>query len=160
MLEDTPQDPYVVPTARVLLLLVAFVKRRPDGVSIAELAAADFLLRHPPLLVDAAARSGTPLDAALLPTSSERLISERTALRLRYGPWDERYQLVVGRLIALDLARYVEETGQIEATPKARPLATRLQSEGWRRTWGHAIAAARLMADRDLDKAMDLVRAA
>jgi hypothetical protein len=150
MLEDTPQDPYVVPTARVLLLLAAFARRRPDGVSVSELAAADFLLRHPPLLVDALARAGVPVNASLLPTGSERLISERTALRLRYGPWDERYQLVAGRLISVGLARLVPEDKRLVATPEARSVVDRLRSDGWERTWGHATAAARLMANRDV----------
>jgi hypothetical protein len=160
MLEDTPQDPYVVPTARVLLLLLAFGRRRPDGVSIAELAGADFLLRHPPLLVDAAARAGMPLDALLLPTSSERLISESTALRLRYGSWDERYRLVAGRLISLGVARLVGDGDRLESAPEAAPVADRLRAGGWQRTWGHAVVAARLMTNRDIAETLDLLRAA
>jgi hypothetical protein len=150
MLQDTPQDPFIVPTARVLLLLVAFATRRPDGLTVPDIARFDFLLRHPPLLARATAIAGRSLDPALTPTQSERLITEQAALRVRYGPWDERYRLVAGRLLSLELAESSEDLSHLTATTAGHRLASQLRANGWERVAGHADAAARALSNVDV----------
>jgi hypothetical protein len=150
MLRDSTQDPFAVPTARVLLLMLEFDSRRTEGLTVAEIARIDFLLRHPPLLAQAAAEAGKPLAADLTPTLSERLIAEHAALRVRYGPWDERYRLVVGRLLALDLVRPSIDQDRFMTTSAAQPVAASLCARGWDRTARHAAAAARVLVDADI----------
>jgi hypothetical protein len=150
ILQDTPQDPLVVPTARVLVLLVEFSSRRPEGLTVADISRIDFLLRHPPLLARLATEAGKPLEPALTPTQSERLIVEQVAMRLRYGPWDERYRLVVGRLIALELVRPSGDLVSFAPTSAARPVVASLRAHGWERTARHAAAAARLLGLEDV----------
>jgi hypothetical protein len=160
MLQDTPQDPFVVPTARVLLILVAFAGRRPDGLTVPEIARIDFLLRHPPLLARAVARTGRSLEPKLSPTDSERLISEQVALRVRYGPWDERYQLVVGRLLALQLAQSSKDLSHIGAASAGHQVAGQLRAAGWERIARHAEAAARALNKVDVTRTVQHLAAA
>ena len=160
MPQDTPQDPFVVPTARVLLLLVAFAARRADGLTITDVARIDFLLRHPPLLARAAWEAGRPLELALSPTQSEQLVSDRAALRVRYGPWDDRYRLVVGRLVALRLADPSDDLSRFFATAAAHDVAARLRERGWERTARHAEVAARLLASADVVETVQRLAAA
>ncbi|MCW2983433.1 MAG: hypothetical protein JWR63_1003 [Conexibacter sp.] len=160
LLEDTPQDALVVPAARVLLLLVAFSGRWSDGLSVADISRVDFLLRHPPLLARLAVESGRPLEPSLLPTHSEQLIAEHAALHLRYGPWDERYRLVIGRLLALGLVRPSDDLVRFEVTSLARSLAKKLRARGWERVALHATAAARLLGDQDLGPTIERLVAA
>lgn len=150
MLQDTPQEPFIVPTARVLLLLVAFATRRPDGLTVPDMARIDFLLRHPPLLARAVSLAGGSLAPSLTPTHSERLITEQAAMRVRYGPWDERYRLVAGRLLSLELAHSSEDLSHISASPAGHRLAAQLRAIGWERVAGHAEAAARVLSNVDV----------
>jgi hypothetical protein len=150
MSRDTPQDPFVVPTARVVIALVAFVAPRAEGLTVSEVARVDFLLRHPPLLARMAWEAKRPLEPALSPTQSEFLIADRAALRLRYGPWDERYRLVLGRLVALGLATPSDDLSRFAPTARARDVAATLRTRSWERTARHAEVAARLLRRTDV----------
>ncbi|MFN8063141.1 MAG: hypothetical protein U0Q12_28570 [Vicinamibacterales bacterium] len=152
MPDDTAQDPFVVPVARVLLLLAGFSRRRPDGLTTGEVARIDFLLRHPSVLGRLATDAGRPPGAELAATESERLVADSAALLVRYGPWDSRYRLVLGRLIALGLITPSTDLAKFTVTARGHTAAVDLRRRGWERVGGLADLAARVLANHDVEE--------
>ena len=127
--------------ARVLLLVSAFStgpKSKLDGLT--KLAKLDFLLRYPTYLEQVMEGRGKPLPHALLPTVEERRALESAMIRYKYGPWDDRYYPVVGRLIGTRLARHVPGRGAVtlQITETGRHAADALASGPWATTAGRA----------------------
>lgn len=121
-----------------ILLLIATVAEIPgtgkklDGLT--KLAKLDFIARYP-------AMEGPMSDLLLTDASSESsAVSSRpptTApmIRYRYGPWDERYYLVIGALVGRGLVRYTRGRGGSVAmalTADGRRLASLLMED---RSW-------------------------
>jgi hypothetical protein len=94
--------------ARVLLLVDAFSTGTRGLEGLTKLAKLDFFLRYPGYL-DRLLRieqRAWPEDS---PPSSEELASTDDAMiRYKYGPWDDRYYVIISRLLARDL---IQPTG-------------------------------------------------
>jgi hypothetical protein len=147
---STIKDPFEYHVARVLLLVVAFCptsRSKLDGLT--KLAKLDFLLRYPVYLERLMELRDTPLDPELRPSLDERRGLESAMIRYKYGPWDDRYYPVIGRLIGQGLAEPLPAKGAValRATPQGRKLATRLAEEDWSVVLGRA---------RSLKKNLDL----
>lgn len=150
---STPQDPFDYHVARVLLLVAAFSrtqKGRLDGLT--KLAKLDFLLRYPVYLERLLDERDRPLPAHLRPTLEERHALESAMIRYKYGPWDDRYYPVVGRLIGTGLAEPVPGRGAIalRATHEGKRIAAELAQGEWATVAGRALA---LKAGLDLSGA-------
>lgn len=103
-MNDSVRDPFDVHVGRVLLLIRAFSGGRQSRLEgLSKLARLDFLLRYPVYLERVLDRRGQALPFQLSPTGAERRAVESTMLRHKFGPFDARYYLVVGRLLGLRL---------------------------------------------------------
>jgi len=140
---STPQDPFEYHVARVLLLVAAFSPTRRSKLDgLTKLAKLDFLLRYPVYLERLLESRGKPLPPALRPTGHERQALESAMIRYKYGPWDDRYYPVVGRLIAQELAEPVAGRGAIalRATDVGKRVAAALAASDWATVDGRARA--------------------
>lgn len=131
---SSPTDPLDYHVARVLLLITAFsggASNSLDGLT--KLAKLDFLLRYPVYLEKALDERGKPLSPALRPTRDERAALESTMIRYKYGPWDDRYYPIVGRLVGTGLAAPVAGRGAValRATDLGKGVATQLSHGDW-----------------------------
>jgi hypothetical protein len=147
---STVKDPFEYHVARVLLLVVAFSptsRSRLDGLT--KIAKLDFLLRYPVYLERLMEARDTPLAPELRPSLDERQGLESAMIRYKYGPWDDRYYPVIGRLIGQGLAEPVPGKGAValRATDEGKQLADRLAEEDWSTVLGRA---------RSLKKHLDL----
>jgi len=140
------RDPLDVHVARVLLLIRAFSggdTNRLEGLT--KLARLDFLLRYPVYLERVLDSRGQPLSFELWPSSAERRAVEATMIRHKFGPFDARYYVIVGRLLGLGLAeqlrgrRYVS----LRTTDCGRGAADALVGPQWRLVDGRARALKR-----------------
>jgi hypothetical protein len=130
----------------VLLLVAAFSptkKSKLDGLT--KLAKLDFLLRYPVYLERLLDSRAIPLESALRPTIDERQGLESAMIRYKYGPWDDRYYPVIGRLIGQRLAQPVPGRGAIalRATDEGKLLAATLARGEWQIVAGRARALKR-----------------
>jgi hypothetical protein len=131
---STPQDPFDYHVGRVLILVSAFSPTRRSSLDgLTKLAKLDFLLRYPVYLERLFDDRGASLEAALRPDSAERLALESSMIRYKYGPWDDRYYPVIGRLVGLGLAEPMPGKGAValQATDNGKALAKTLASGGW-----------------------------
>lgn len=138
---SNPKDPFEYHVARVLLLVVAFsptARSKLDGLT--KIAKLDFLLRYPVYLERLLELRETPLAPELRPSQNERQGLESAMIRYKYGPWDDRYYPVIGRLIGQALAEPVPGKGAValRATAAGKELATRLGEEDWAVVLGRA----------------------
>ena len=136
-------DPFEYHVARVLLLVAAFSrtsKSKLDGLT--KLAKLDFLLRYPVYLERLLDKREKPLLTHLRPSPEERQGLESAMIRYKYGPWDDRYYPVVGRLIGTGLATPVPGRGAValRATEHGQAVAAELASENWAVIAGRAAA--------------------
>jgi hypothetical protein len=132
--------------ARVLILIVAFSsgsKGKLDGLT--KLAKLDFLLRYPSYLERLLDQREKGLPAWLRPTAEERLALESAMIRYKYGPWDDRYYPVIGRLIGQGLVEPVPGGGVValRATDTGREAAHALALQDWDVVAGRARALKR-----------------
>ncbi|HEU4461038.1 MAG TPA: hypothetical protein VFR75_00460 [Solirubrobacterales bacterium] len=137
------KDPFEYHVARVLLLVVAFsptARSKLDGLT--KIAKLDFLLRYPVYLERLFELRETPLPPELRPSLNERQGLESAMIRYKYGPWDDRYYPVIGRLIGQALAEPVPGKGAValRATTAGKDLAARLGEEDWSVVLGRAEA--------------------
>jgi hypothetical protein len=142
-------DPFEYHVARVLLLISAFSptgRSKLDGLT--KLAKLDFLLRYPVYLERLLDARGRPLASSLRPSTDERQALESAMIRYKYGPWDDRYYPVIGRLIGQRLAVTVPGRGTIalRATAEGKRIATTLADGDWQ-----VIAARAAALKRGLD---------
>lgn len=138
---STPQDPFEYHVARVLLLVTAFSRTRKSKLDgLTKLAKLDFLLRYPVYLEHLLETRGKPLPPVLRPTVHERQALESAMIRYKYGPWDDRYYPVVGRLIAQRLAEPVAGRGTValRATDDGKRVAAALAKADWGTVEGRA----------------------
>ena len=109
--------------ARVLLLVTAVAStsghaRKLDGLT--KLAKLDFLARYPIYasqilddLHDHDARLHLPLDE----TEGDVNV-EAPMIRYKYGPWDDRYYMIIGALVGRGLVKYVRgRKGNVALVP-------------------------------------------
>jgi hypothetical protein len=121
--------------ARVLLLVDTFSS--PSGIGLdglTKLAKLDFLLRYPVFLESLNARQGVTDPAWEPPREVERQAVESPMMRYKYGPWDDRYYVVVGGLIGRGLAEYIAGRGNValRVTDEGHRIATTLsQLHAW-----------------------------
>lgn len=121
--------------ARLLILLSYFGRPNSSGLhGLTKLAKLDFLLRYPSftekLLPDR--NANWPLGCA--PSDDEREAVESQMIRYKYGPWDDRYYPLVGRLVGCGLAETLRTRGQvaIRLTEHGTLMADGLaRSEDW-----------------------------
>lgn len=91
--------------ARLLLVVRGF--GGPDRrwlVGLAKLAKVDFLLRYPMALMDFMQSKDVPVPEHLWPNALEREVVESPMIRYRYGPWDNQYYAMIGRMVGTGLA--------------------------------------------------------
>lgn len=128
----SPLDPLDYHVARVLLLVAAFsggASSSLDGLT--KLAKLDFLLRYPVYLEKAFDERGKPLAPSLRPTREERQALESAMIRYKYGPWDDRYYPIIGKLIGTGLAEPVPGRGAValRATERGKQIARELSKK-------------------------------
>ncbi|GAA0335745.1 hypothetical protein NE235_14920 [Actinoallomurus spadix] len=108
--------------ARLLVILRHFgpTEKRPLK-GITKLAKLDFLLRYPAFTDQIIANRGLQWPLGAEPSESEFKAVESRMIRYKYGPWDDRYYPLIGRLVGLGLA---------EVSKEKRALSIRLTDEG------------------------------
>lgn len=129
--------------ARLLLLLDAFGgPRRRYLVGLTKLAKLDFLLRYPRALFDLMISRGVSLSEELAPTALEEQAIESPMIRYKFGPWDQQYYALIGRLVGLGLAeqnRGPRREIRIRLTKEGRVRAAALaESPQWAQIAGRA----------------------
>lgn len=140
-LRSTVTDPFEYHVARVLILVAAFSptsRSKLDGLT--KIAKLDFLLRYPVYLERLMESRNTPLPPPLRPSLEERQGLESAMIRYKYGPWDDRYYPLIGRLIGQGLVEPVEGRGVValRATAAGRQVATELSQHHWEVVSGRA----------------------
>ena len=115
--------------ARLLVLLRSFVgKENTQTVEgLTKLAKLDFLVRYPTYLERAIQkRGGDPTKVNV--RDEERLSVESRMVRYRYGPWDDRYRMLLNELVGRDLVHVTVRgrTVHIGLTDKGVGLADSL----------------------------------
>ena len=121
--------------ARLLILLREFGRPGTKGLDgLTKLAKLDFLLRYPTftdrLLEER--QAAWPLGSE--PSYEETLAVESRMIRYKYGPWDNRYYPLIGRLVGYGLAEPIKGKGRtsLRLTDKGAELADRISaSEEW-----------------------------
>jgi hypothetical protein len=106
---------------RLLILLRHFGSRGSVLKGLTKLAKLDFLLRYPSFTdrLMAARSLSWPLGAE--PSGDEQLAVESRMIRYKYGPWDNRYYVILGALVGLGLA---------DVETDKRAMLIRLTAEG------------------------------
>ena len=108
--------------ARLLILLRHFA---PEGkkalVGLTKLAKLDFLLRYPSFTDVLFGSRGVAWPLGAEPTDSERNAVESRMIRYKFGPWDDRYYILLGSLVGMGLA---------SVATKGRALTVGLTEEG------------------------------
>lgn len=140
---SSPQDPFDYHVGRVLILVSAFSPTRRSKLDgLTKLAKLDFLLRYPVYLERLLDDRGTPLQVELRPDTAERLALESSMIRYKYGPWDDRYYPVIGRLVGLGLVEPMPGKGAValQASDDGKALAETLATGGWNLIAGRAKA--------------------
>jgi hypothetical protein len=111
--------------ARLLVLLLAFSPRGGTFDGLTKLAKLDFLLRYPVFLERLMDARELAWPTGLAPDQSERWAVESHMIRYKYGPWDDRYYVLLGGLVGRGLAELVpaKRTISLRLTPEGRALA-------------------------------------
>lgn len=116
--------------ARVLLLVDAFSASEDAGIDgLTKLAKLDFLVRYPVFLEQLNLRQGVG-DLWPFPRDIEREAVDSPMIRYKYGPWDDRYYVVVGGLVGRRLLEYVPGRGKVavRTTAEGRAAARELSA--------------------------------
>ena len=143
-MRDTVRDPVVAHVGRLLVLIDVFSDRPTPRIdSFGKLARLDFLLRYPVVLEQLVGERRLP--AAARPSASERQGLESAMIRWKYGPWDDRYYALVGRLLAQELITPMrrEQPLAIRVTEAGRQAAGALTGPSWDRVRLRATALRR-----------------
>jgi hypothetical protein len=125
---------------RVLLLIDAMAGKSGMLDGLTKLAKLDFLLRYPVFLkqlADSGKVRGLILDSNTSPTREEERAVESRMIRYKYGPWDDRYYVIIGALVGRSLVEYVPGHGRVALRPTegGHAIATVLASDpAWSRT--------------------------
>jgi hypothetical protein len=111
--------------ARLLILLLAFSPRGGTLDGLTKLAKLDFLVRYPVFLERLMDARHLTWPAGLAPDQPERRAVESHMIRYKYGPWDDRYYVLLGGLVGRGLAEMVPAKGiiSLRLTPEGRTLA-------------------------------------
>lgn len=122
--------------ARVLLLVDAFTKPksgRLDGLT--KVAKLDFLLRYPVFLEHVLRTRGVEIPSEAAATPDEAGAVESQMIRYKFGPWDNRYYPIIGRLVATGLVELVPGKGRValRITHAGHDTAASLASSSWLR---------------------------
>jgi hypothetical protein len=126
--------------ARVLVLIDGFTGSGGKIDGLTKVAKLDFLLRYPTFAERLANSRGIAVPSGIAPSVSETMAVESKMVRYKYGPWDDRYYPVLGRLIGLGLIESLLGQGRLalRITEEGRTLATTLRHAGWEQTWQRA----------------------
>lgn len=126
--------------ARVLLLVDAITGAGGKIDGLTKIAKLDFLLRYPAFLEQLASTRGLVVPSDVAATLSEQRAVESRMVRYKYGPWDDRYYPVLGRLIGTGLVDALPGQGRlaIRITQTGRAAAQELRGLGWEQTWQRA----------------------
>jgi hypothetical protein len=121
--------------ARLLVLLRHFAPHDKKPLrGLTKLAKLDFLLRYPSFTDILLATRNVPWPLGAEPTDSERNAVENRMIRYKYGPWDDRYYLLLGALVGMRLAQVSTKgkTAIIQLTEEGTSRAIEIaQSEEW-----------------------------
>lgn len=139
--------------ARLLLVVDAFGGKDRDWfVGLTKLAKVDFLLRYPRALQDFMASRELQLPEELSVTNLEEQSVESPMIRYRFGPWDNQYYAMVGRMVGTKLAEQARGDRNevlIRLTQLGRERAADIgRSAEWRVTAGRARLLAEVVADQ------------
>ena len=123
--------------ARVLLLIDGFTRSGGKVDGLTKVAKLDFLLRYPTFMEQLATSRGVSLPPDIAPGIAEELAVESKMIRYKYGPWDDRYYPVLGRLIGHGLIDALPGQGRLamRVTDAGRAAANELRAIGWEQTW-------------------------
>jgi len=126
--------------ARVLLLIDAMTGAGGKVDGLTKLAKLDFLLRYPTFLEQLESARGLKVPVDIAPGISEQRAVESRMVRYKYGPWDDSYYPVLGRLIGVGLIDALPGQGRlaVRITDTGRVAATELRTLGWEQTWQRA----------------------
>lgn len=135
--------------ARLLILLDEF--SAPGGSpldGLTKLAKLDFLLRYPAFLEVLLQRRGYGAEWDG-PDEDERRAVAEPMIRYKYGPWDDRYYVLIGALVGRELAEFVSGDGRValRVTPQGRQQAERLRESDSFRTVASRARVLRLNFD-------------
>ena len=97
--------------ARLLVLLGAFNLRGSQVIGLTKLAKLDFLLRYPAFLDRLMQSRGWTWPADAAPREVDKDAVEARMIRYKYGPWDDRYYLMLGVLAGMGLVTIGERGG-------------------------------------------------
>jgi hypothetical protein len=126
--------------ARVLLLIHAMTTAGGKVDGLTKIAKLDFLLRYPTFMKQLAAARGVMVPIEIAPTLAEQRAVESKMVRYKYGPWDDSYYPVLGRLIGSGLVDALPGHGRlaVRVTDSGRAASQELRSRGWEQTWQRA----------------------
>ncbi|MEV7507849.1 hypothetical protein AB0O57_07865 [Streptomyces sp. NPDC091201] len=121
--------------ARLLILISHFGGPGSKGIDgITKLAKLDFLLRYPSFTDRLLPSRNASWPLGCEPNDNEREAVESRSIRYKYGPWDNRYYPLLGRLVGYGLAEsFRGRSGVVvRLTEPGAQLARQLgQSEEW-----------------------------
>lgn len=118
--------------ARLLLVLRHFgptTESRLTGLT--KLAKIDFLLRYPAFTERLLANRGSTWELGAQPDQSEELAVENRMIRYKYGPWDDRYYVMLGALSGMGLVEVSRQKSTLEfsLTLEGRRLSDAVASQ-------------------------------
>lgn len=121
--------------ARLLILLSYFGRPESKGLDgLTKLAKLDFLLRYPSFTDRLLSTRNASWPLGCEPSDDEREAVESRMIRYKYGPWDNRYYPLLGKLVGCGLAETSRGRGSItiRLTEVGAEIADRLaHSEEW-----------------------------
>lgn len=107
-------ESYEYHMARLLILLHHFGKPNSSGLDgLTKLAKLDFLLRYPSFTDRLLPERDASWPPDCEPNPDERNAVESRMIRYKYGPWDNRYYPLIGKLVGYGLAEIVRGKGRI-----------------------------------------------
>jgi hypothetical protein len=126
--------------ARVLVLVDAMTSTGGKVDGLTKIAKLDFLLRYPTFLEQLASARGVNVPIDIASSLSEQRAVESRMVRYKYGPWDDSYYPVLGRLIGVGLIDALPGEGRlaVRVTDAGRAAADELRTLGWEQTWQRA----------------------
>ncbi|MFE7961612.1 hypothetical protein ACFU0X_00945 [Streptomyces cellulosae] len=100
--------------ARLLILLSYFGRPGSNGLDgLTKLAKLDFLLRYPSFTDRLLVGRNASWPLGCEPSSDELEAVESRMIRYKYGPWDNRYYPLLGKLVGCGLVETVTGRGRI-----------------------------------------------
>ncbi|MFB4288964.1 hypothetical protein ACBI99_15075 [Nonomuraea sp. ATR24] len=95
-----------------------------------KLAKLDFLLRYPAFTDTLLATRGVSWPIGAQPSVEEMEAVESRMIRFKYGPWDERYYVLLGTLVGCELAEVAKDRNSLtmRLTPAGMERAAEIAS--------------------------------